>query len=165
MPPKLEDKSLSDKTQPRDYWWELPYSLELTSSMGTVDYSNPSSDSESDTSESDIALRSQSESVGMAAEEVPAWLQQLLEAQTKSQENLIKALTTRTKQHEDCIDKDRLIDRFPAMKESDGLELYLQSFENEMTQLEVNPDRWKALITVRLTPKMKGYICDIQQNP
>ena len=51
------------------------------------------------------------------------------------------------------------------MKESDDLELYLQSFENEMTQLEVNPDRWKALITVRLTPKMKGYICDIQQNP
>ena len=120
MLPKRKDKNLSDKTQPRDYWWELPYSLELTSSTGTVDYSNPSSDSESDTSESDIAnpssdsesdtsesdiaLRSQSESVGMAAE-VPAWLQQLLEAQTKSQEKLIKALTTRTKQHEDRIDK------------------------------------------------------------
>ena len=115
MPPKRKDKSLSDKMQPRDYWWELPYSLELTSSTGTVDYSNALSDSESETSESDIASRSQSESVGMAAEEVPAWLQQVLEAQTKSQEKLIKALTTRTKQHEDRIDKDRLIDRLPAM--------------------------------------------------
>ena len=51
------------------------------------------------------------------------------------------------------------------MKESDNIELYLQSFENEMTQIDVEQDRWKSLITVRLTAKMKAYICDIQRDP
>ena len=94
--------------------------------------------------------------------DVPEWLQKLLEAQSKSQKDLIEALTTRTHQQENTLSKERLIDRFPAMKVSDNVELYIQSFENEMSQLEVSPDRWKALITVRLPTKLKGYICELQ---
>ena len=34
-----------------------------------------------------------------------------------------------------------------------------------MQQISVLRDRWKALITVRLTPKLKACICDLQQDP
>jgi len=34
-----------------------------------------------------------------------------------------------------------------------------------MEQLEVQRERWKPLLTVRLTPKMKDYICDLQHDP
>ena len=51
------------------------------------------------------------------------------------------------------------------MKESDNIELYLLSFETEMPQIGVEQDHWKSLITVRLTAKMKAYICDILGDP
>ena len=90
--------------------------------------------------------------------DVPELLQKLLEAQSKSQKDLIEALTTRMNQLENTLSKERLIDRFPAMKESDSVDLYIQSFENEMSQLEVSHDSWKALITVRFPTKLKGYL-------
>ena len=96
--------------------------------------------------------------------DLPTWLQQLIESHTKSQETLIKVLTLKIQQQDDRSAKERPIDKFPAMKDTDNIELFLQSFENEMTQYSCS-GLVEALVTIRWTPKMKAYRGEIQQDP
>ena len=50
------------------------------------------------------------------------------------------------------------------MRDGENVELYLQSFENELEQAGVAKEKWKSLITVRLTPKVKQFIGDLQKD-
>ena len=60
---------------------------------------------------------------------------------------------------------ERRIEKFPHMKEGENVELYLQSFENELEQAGVAKEKWKSLITVRLTPKVKQFVGNLQRDP
>ncbi len=59
---------------------------------------------------------------------------------------------------------ERRIEKFPNMKEGENVELYLQSFENELEQAGVAKEKWKSLVTVRLTPKVKQFVGDLQKD-
>ena len=87
-----------------------------------------------------------------------------MEEEAKPQKQIMEALTLKTQRQENQFAKERHIDKFPVIKDTDNVEIYIQSFENEMQQIGVLRDRSKALITVRLTPKLKAYICDLQQD-
>ena len=60
---------------------------------------------------------------------------------------------------------EKIIDKIPAMTEGSDLELYLQGLENEFTQARISGDRWKSLLTPRLTPALKDHIGDLQADP
>ena len=60
---------------------------------------------------------------------------------------------------------EKIIDKIPAMTEGSDLELYLQGLENEFTQARIPGDRWKSLLTPRLTPALKDHIGDLQADP
>ncbi len=59
---------------------------------------------------------------------------------------------------------ERRIEKFPNIKEGENVELYLQSFENELEQAGVAKEKWKSLVTVRLTPKVKRFVGDLQKD-
>jgi len=59
---------------------------------------------------------------------------------------------------------EKIIEKIPAMTEGADLELYLQGLENEFTQANIPHDRWKSLVTPRLTPALKDHIGDLQAD-
>ena len=97
--------------------------------------------------------------------DIPPWLEQLINAQSKQKEKMLETLTLKSQEQENRFAKERLIDKFPVIRDTDNVEFHLQSFENEMQQIDVPQDRWKALLTIHLTPKMKAYVCDLQKDP
>ena len=60
---------------------------------------------------------------------------------------------------------ERTIDKIPAMQKNDDVELYIQGIENELLQAGYPQDKWKAVLTSRLTPVMKELISDLQATP
>ncbi len=60
---------------------------------------------------------------------------------------------------------EKIIEKIPAMTDDTDLELYLQGLENEFVQANIHRDRWKSLVTPRLTPALKDHIGDLQADP
>ena len=71
--------------------------------------------------------------------DIPPWLEQLISTQTKQlkmlmeeqakqQKEILQALTLKTRQ-EDRFAREHHIDKFPVIKNTDYVEMYIQSFE------------------------------------
>ena len=78
---------------------------------------------------------------------------------------MLDFLTLQSQQQEDRFAKERLIDRFPVMRESENVELYLLSLENKMRHINFLVDEWKSLITVFLMARLKANIGELQCDP
>ncbi len=59
---------------------------------------------------------------------------------------------------------ERNIEKLPAMAEGADLELYIQSFENDLAQAGICREKWKSYLTPRLPPSLKDHIGDLQAD-
>ena len=82
--------------------------------------------------------------------------------QSKTRRN---AEDARRKQEERDRQAERIIEKVPVMHRSDDIELYIQGFESELRQESYPQERWKAVLTSRLTLPMKKLIPDLQADP
>ena len=54
------------------------------------------------------------------------------------------------------------MDKIPIMRPTDNVELYVQGLENDLQQATIPRDRWKLILTTRLTPVLQDLVSDLQ---
>jgi len=57
-----------------------------------------------------------------------------------------------------------IISKIHAISERDDIELYHQGLKNELQQAEYLDNKWKAVLTARLTPALKDLVADLCKN-
>ena len=60
---------------------------------------------------------------------------------------------------------EKAVEKIPAMTRHDDVELYIQGLENDLQQANIPLNRWKLILTTRLTPILKDFIRDLQADP